>query len=321
MSSPAWSKITTTLNTGAKMPIFGLGTWQSAPNEVRTAVKAALQAGYRHIDTAQAYGNEAEVGDGIIDSGVPREEIFLTTKIDNMEHKDVAKVVDESLKKLKTDYVDLILMHWPVSIDPVDRENQKVLYKDWNFVDTWREMEKIPSSKVKAIGVSNFGIENLKTLLESAKTVPAVNQCEAHINCPSTALVDFCKSKGIHFTAYSCLGSTGSPLANDKTLKEIAEKHNTSTQKVLLVWNMQRGEGKHISVIPKSVTPSRIEDNLKLDGLELSQEEMDKLNACQDRFKVCNEWLPQLVFRAPGTKASDKGSRDFYDKDSLFERE
>lgn len=112
-------------------------------------------------------------------------------------------------------------------------------------------MEKIPSSKVKAIGVSNFGIENLKTLLESAKTVPAVNQCEAHINCPSTALVDFCKSKGIHFTAYSCLGSTGSPLANDKTLKEIAEKHNTSTQKVLLVWNMQRGEGKHISVIPK----------------------------------------------------------------------
>ena len=112
-------------------------------------------------------------------------------------------------------------------------------------------MEKIPSSKARAIGVSNFGIENLKTLLKDAKTVPAVNQCEAHINCPSTALVEFCKSKGIHFTAYSCLGSTNSPLANDKTLKEIAEKHNTSTQKVLLVWNLQRGEGKHVSVIPK----------------------------------------------------------------------
>jgi glycerol 2-dehydrogenase (NADP+) len=145
-------------------------------------------------------------------------------------------------------------------IDPIDREGQSKIYNDWNFVDTWREMEKIPSSKARAIGVSNFGIENLKTLLKEAKTVPAVNQCEAHINCPSTALFEFCKSKGIHFTAYSCLGSTNSPLANDKTLKEIAEKHNTSTQKVLLVWNMQRGEGKNISVIPKvrPLSPLRV---------------------------------------------------------------
>lgn len=312
MVSSAWTQTTTTLNTGAKMPIFGLGTWQSKPNEVRKAVEAALRAGYRHIDTAQAYGNEAEVGAGIKDSGVAREEIFLTTKIDNMEHKHVAKVVDQSLKALGTDYVDLILMHWPVSIDVDHREKQDKVYEDWTFVDTWKAMEEIPTSKARAIGVSNFGIENLKTLLKSAKTVPAVNQCESHINCPSTALVEFCKEKGIHFTAYSCLGSTNSPLAHDKTLKAIADAHNTSTQKVLLVWNLQRGEGKHISVIPKSVTPSRIEDNFKLDGLELTSEEIQQLNDVKDRFKVCNEWLPEKIF------TSEKLGRDFYDKDAEF---
>jgi glycerol 2-dehydrogenase (NADP+) len=197
------------------------------------------------------------------------------------------------------------------TVDPVDREGQSKIYNDWTFVDTWKEMEKIPKEKARAIGVSNFGIENLKTLLKDAKTVPAVNQCEAHINCPSTALVEFCKEKGIHFTAYSCLGSTNSPLANDQTLKDIAEKHNTSSQKVLLVWNLQRGEGKYISVIPKSVTPSRIAENLKLDGLKLSDEEMDKLNSTKDRFKVCNEWLPVKVF------SNKELGQDFYDKDPI----
>ena len=193
--------------------------------------------------------------------------------------------------------------------DPVDTEGQSVVYKDWDFTKTWAEMEKIPKEMVRAIGVSNFGIVNLKTLLKTAKTVPAVDQCESHINCPSPKLVEFCKQHGIHFTAYSCLGSTNSPLAHDKTLQAIAEKHNTTSQKALLVWNLQRGEGKHISVIPKSVTPSRIIDNQKIDGIKLSDDEMNQLNSTTDRFKVCDEWLPVKVFCPEG-----KGW-DFYDQD------
>ncbi|KAI5239428.1 Aldo/keto reductase [Aureobasidium subglaciale] len=132
--SNEWTKKTFTLNTGAKIPAVGLGTWQSKPNEVREAVKAALLAGYRHIDTALAYGNEAEVGLGIKDSGVPREEIWITTKLDNPWHKRVEEGISSSLKDLQTDYVDLYLMHWPSSTDPDDLKKH---YPDWNFVDTW----------------------------------------------------------------------------------------------------------------------------------------------------------------------------------------
>ncbi|KAI5449689.1 hypothetical protein NCC49_004150 [Naganishia albida] len=311
MSATQWTKLTFKLNTGREIPAIGLGTWQSKPNEVRNAVKAALLAGYKHIDTAQAYGNEAEVGDGIQDAGVPRESFFLTTKIDNMNHKHVAQTMDESLKKLKTDYVDLVLMHWPVSIDPVDSENQTIVYKDWKFTDTWKEMEKlVDAGKARAIGVSNFGIRNLETLLQSAKIVPAVNQIELHPCSPSTKLVDFCKSKGIHVTAYSCLGSTDSPLAHNKTLEEVAKAHGKTPQQVLLVWGLKRGT----SVIPKSVTESRIKGNFDLDGLDLTDAEMEKLNNIQERFKVCNEWLPEKIF------SSEKEGRDFYDGDKLFEK-
>ncbi|KAG9577849.1 Aldo/keto reductase, partial [Aureobasidium melanogenum] len=227
--SNEWTKKTFTLNTGAKIPAVGLGTWQSKPNEVREAVKAALLAGYRHIDTALAYGNEHEVGLGIKDSGVPREEIWITTKLDNPWHKRVEEGITSSLKDLQTDYVDLYLMHWPSSTDPDDLKKH---YPDWNFVDTWRELQKLPASgRVKNIGVSNFAIKNLEILLkdESCKTVPAVNQVELHPNNPSPKLIDYCKEKGIHCTAYSCLGSTNSPLAHDEVLKKIAESKGKST--------------------------------------------------------------------------------------------
>lgn len=284
---------TVTLNTGAKMPAVGLGTWQSQPNEVREAVKAALLAGYRHIDTALAYGNEHEVGLGIKDSGVPREEIWITTKLDNPWHKRVEEGITSSLKSLGTDYVDLYLMHWPSSTDPDDLKKH---HPDWNFVDTWRELQKLPASgRVKNIGVSNFGIRNLETLLKdpSCKTVPAVNQIELHPNNPSPRLLDYCHEKGIHCTAYSCLGSTNSPLAKDKTLKQIADSKGKSTAQVLLMWGLQRGT----SVIPKSVTPSRIENNFQLDGWDLTATEMKKLDNLPDRFKVCGDaWLPVKVF-------------------------
>ncbi|EON61439.1 glycerol dehydrogenase Gcy1 [Coniosporium apollinis CBS 100218] len=287
------TKKTFTLNTGDKIPAIGLGTWQSSRGQVRDAVKVALQKGYRHIDTALAYGNEEEVGQGIKDSGIPREEIWVTTKLDNTWHHRVEEGISTSLKSLGMDYVDLYLVHWPSSTDPDDTSKH---LPDWDFIKTWQEMQKLPASgRVKNIGVSNFAIKNLEKLLsdESCKTVPAVNQVELHPNCPSPKLLDYCKEKGIHCTAYSCLGSTDSPLAKDETLKKIAEAKGKTTAQVLLMWGIQRGT----SVIPKSVTASRIESNFELDGWELSQEEMDKLNNLPDRFKVCGDaWLPVKVF-------------------------
>jgi len=151
------------LNTGDSIPAIGLGTWQSQPGEVGKAVEAALRGGYRHIDTAFAYGNEKEVGEGIKASGVPREEIWLTTKLDNPWHKRVAEGIERSLANLGTEYVDLYLMHWPSSTDPDDLKKH---YPDWDFVDTWRELQKlVGTGKVKNIGVSNFGIKNLERLL------------------------------------------------------------------------------------------------------------------------------------------------------------
>ncbi|KAF2197091.1 aldo-keto oxidoreductase, NADPH-dependent, partial [Delitschia confertaspora ATCC 74209] len=287
------TKKTFTLNTGAKMPAIGLGTWQSKPNEVREAVKVALQKGYRHIDTALAYGNEHEVGQGIKDSGVPREEIWITTKLDNTWHHRVEEGITSSLKSLGVDYVDLYLMHWPSSTDPNDLKKH---LPDWDFIKTWQEMQKLPASgRVKNIGVSNFAIKNLEKLLNdpSTKIVPAVNQVELHPNNPSPKLIEYCKEKGIHCTAYSCLGSTDSPLYKDPTLKKIAEAKGKTPQQVMLMWGLQRGT----SVIPKSVTASRIEANFELDGWELSDEEVKQLSSLKDRFKVCgDDWLPIKVF-------------------------
>ncbi|MCJ1321461.1 hypothetical protein MMC15_006806 [Xylographa vitiligo] len=287
------TKKTFTLNTGEKIPAIGLGTWQSKPNEVTEAVKIALKKGYRHIDTALAYGNEAEVGKGIKESGVPRNEIWLTTKLDNTWHHRVTAGIDSSLKDLGTDYVDLYLMHWPSSTDPTDTSKH---LPDWNFIKTWQELQKLPATgKVRNIGVSNFGIKNLEKLLNdpSCKTVPAVNQVELHPNCPSPKLVQYCKEKGIHCTGYSCLGSTNSPLYKDATLLKMAEKKGKTPQQLLLAWGIQKGW----SVIPKSVSKERIEKNFELDGWELSSQEVHELDNLPDRFKVCGDgWLPVKVF-------------------------
>jgi glycerol 2-dehydrogenase (NADP+) len=164
---------------------------------------------------------------------VPREEIWITTKLDNTWHHIVEKGIASSLDSLGVDYVDLYLMHWPSSTDPDDLKKH---LPDWNFVKTWAEMQKlVPSGRVKNIGVSNFAVKNLEILLNdpSCKVVPAVNQIELHPNCPSPKLLDYCTKKGIHATAYSCLGSTDSPLYKNKTVLELAEKKGKTVQQVL----------------------------------------------------------------------------------------
>jgi len=182
-----------TLNTGAKIPAVGFGTWQAAPHEVEDAVEIALKAGYRHLDCAAIYRNETEVGLGIKKSGVPREDMFITTKLWNSKHdpKDVEPALDQSLKDLGVDYVDLYLMHWPVAFAPGDRFfplDDKGVFKlsDIHFNETWKAMEALlKTGKTRAIGVSNFNIRRLKELLSSSKVVPAVNQVEAHVSYPS----------------------------------------------------------------------------------------------------------------------------------------
>ncbi|CAH0045595.1 unnamed protein product [Clonostachys solani] len=282
-----------TLASGDKIPAIGLGTWQSTKDQTVRAVEAALAAGYRYIDTAAGYGNESEVGQGLKNSGIPREQVWITTKLNNPDHKRAPEVLEESLKNLGIDYLDLWLMHWPCSTDP-SKENAH--YEDWNFIDTWREMQILHATgKIRNIGVSNFGITNMEKLLShpSCKIVPAVNQVELHPNNPSFRLVQYCQDKGIHLTGYSCLGSTNSPLYKDPTLLSIAKAKGKTPQQCLLQWGIQHGW----DVIPKSVTASRIQDNFNLDGWDLTEDEMKKLDALPDRFKVGNDdWLPIKVF-------------------------
>lgn len=302
-----------TLNTGAKIPAVGLGTWQSKPNEVAEAVKVALQAGYRHIDAAWIYGNEVEVAQGIKESGVPREEIFITTKLWCTHHKDAQKALETSCKNLGVDYVDLYLMHWPVPMNPNGNDPKfpkkpdgtRDLLEDWTYIDTWKEMEKLlkpadgSKPKTKAIGVSNFSVKYLEKLLPQASVVPAANQVELHPYLPQSELVQYCKSKGILMTAYSPLGSSDAPLLKDKTVIEIAQKHNTSAGNVLIAYQVHRG----VSVIPKSVTPDRIRSNFN--DVPLDGGDMEKLEGIHkqhlQRF-IKPAWGVDLGFDDNGVK-------------------
>ncbi|KAK7462897.1 hypothetical protein VKT23_007475 [Stygiomarasmius scandens] len=273
----------TKLNTGAIMPTVGLGTWKSKPGEVEYAVETALRNGYKHIDTATAYSNEAEVGKGIKASGVPREEIFLTTKLNNPDMGHPKEALEYSLKQLDTPYLDLWLMHWPA---PMTKDGKADKSIDW--LDTWRGMVslyKAHPDKIKAIGVSNFCVEYLQRLLDNSDVVPAVNQIELHPSCPQQEIVDFCVSKGIVVTAYSPLGSDGSPLLKNEIVGKIAQKYNVPPAIVLISLQANR---PGVNVLPKSVTKERIISNLNV--IDLTDDEVKELNEISKTasFRACH---------------------------------
>jgi diketogulonate reductase-like aldo/keto reductase len=258
---PASLKDTTTLHNGVKMPWMGLGVFKvKEGEEVIQSVKAALKNGYIHIDTAAIYGNEEGVGQAIKDSGVPRENLFITTKLWNTEqgYDTTLKAFETSMEKLGLDYLDLYLIHWP----------GKNKYKD-----TWRAFEKLyRDGRVRAIGVSNFLVHHLEDLLGTAEIKPMVNQVEYHPHLTQKDLHAFCKKEGIQLEAWSPLKQ--GQLLNDPTLTEIAQKHNKSVAQIILRWDLQN----EVVTIPKSIKEHRIIENSNVFDFELTKEDMDRID-------------------------------------------
>ncbi|XP_067656995.1 aldo-keto reductase family 1 member B1-like [Haliotis asinina] len=293
---------------GKSMPVFGLGTWKSPKGEVAEAVKAAIDCGYRHIDCAWVYGNEEEVGQAInakIDDGtVKREDLFITSKLWNTFHRPdlVEPAMKESLERLGLSYVDLYLIHWPVALKedtgeafPQDAE-RKLLLSDVDYLDTWKEMESlVEKGLTRSIGVSNFNSEQIQRLLqmEGLKYAPVTNQIETSPYMANDKLISFCRGKGLVVTAYSPLGSADNPqfksdpsfrrLFDEPSLEAVAKKYGKSIAQVVLRWGIQR----NTVVIPKSVTPSRIQENFQIFDFELTQEDMDVISALNRNFRAC----------------------------------
>lgn len=269
-----------TLNTGAKMPLLGFGTWRAPDEQVTKAVEAALRNGVCHIDCAWAYDNEEAVGRGIKASGVPREQLFVTTKLWCTYHRRVEQGLDSSLKRLGLDYVDLFLMHWPIPLKargeekvPMTEEGKRDIDFDRKIGQTWAEMEAVLSTgKARAIGVSNVSEAMMEELLQTAKVTPAANQIESHPFLPEHELVTYLQAKGIAAEAYSPLGSGAAPVLQDETIVRIAKAKGVDAAQVVIGWQAQRG----VAVLPKSVTESRIVSNSKL--ITLTDEEMHAIN-------------------------------------------
>jgi 2,5-diketo-D-gluconate reductase A len=251
------------LNNGVGIPQLGFGVFQIEPDRTAEAVLTAFEAGYRHIDTAQGYNNEEGVGEAIRAAGLPRGEIFVTTKLANDRHgyDQAISALDESLQRLGLDHVDLYLIHWP-------RPAQN------RYVETWKAFEKIASDgKARAIGVSNFHIPHLKRLAEETATVPAVNQIELHPWLPQTELRDYHQRHGIATEAWSPLAKGGELLA-DELIVGLSEKYGKTPAQIVLRWHLQLGN----IAIPKSVTPSRVRENADIFDFELSDDDVASIS-------------------------------------------
>lgn len=269
----------TLLNNGVKMPWLGFGTYKvENGNTVIESVNEALKIGYRHIDTASYYGNEEGVGIAIKESGIPRSEIFLVSKVWNSDqgYEKTIKSFNTSLKKLGTDYLDLFLIHWP---HPLHKE-------------TWRALERLyKEGRIRAIGVSNFKINHLKELLDDAEIKPMVNQVEFHPELIQNELIKFCKEHDIQLEAWS-------PLMRGKVfeiqlLEELSKKYGKTISQIVLRWDLQMG----VVTIPKSTTSTRIKENADIFDFEISKEDMDKIQQLDKGLRIGAD--PDKVYACP----------------------
>ena len=258
------------------MPLFGLGVWAANPGqETQDAVSCALEVGYRHIDTASMYGNEQDVGSALNACGVPRKEIFVTTKVWETEqgYEPTLRAFEQSQQKLGLEFVDLYLIHWPV-------EGQRV--------DTWQALERLQNEgRVKSIGVSNFSPNHLQEIFESGKQRPTVNQIELSPFLQQRTIADFTRSAGIHLTAY-CPLARGERFSH-RSLQNIAEQTGKTPAQIMIRWGLQQGQ----TMIPKSVNPVRIRQNADVFDFTLSDKQMRLLAELDEGFRFCPNPLDQ----------------------------
>lgn len=310
---------------GDAMPILGLGTWKSEPGRVYDAVREAIRIGYRHIDCASIYGNEAEIGNAIRDvineGQVMRKELWITSKLWSNAHgrNNVAGALKKSLQDLGLDYLDLYLIHWPIPLKPSatfpNSADDYELPAEVPLQSTWEGLEAaVGDGLTRHIGVSNFSVKKLRNLLPHCKVKLEVNQVELHPLLQQPDLVEFCVAQGIHLTAYSPLGSSDRPeflktpgapvLLDNPVIKSIARDHGCTPAQVLLAWHVGRG----ISVIPKSVTPSRLRENLAAAEIELGQSDLDQIAGIDQSYRLIDgsfwvmeggPWTVQAIWDAP----------------------
>ncbi len=307
---------------GDSMHAIGLGTWKATGDEQKNAVKMAIDAGMRHIDTASIYGNETEIGEALSEvfaqGKVKREDLFITSKLWNDAHKaeDVMPAVNDSLKRLNFDYLDLYLVHCPVAFKPgvlmPSSSEEYLALEDAPLHETWGAMEKVKEAGLaRHIGVSNFSKKKLEDLLPKARFVPEVNQVEMHPLLQQNELVDYCNNHNIIVTAYSPLGSGDRPPAmlgeNEPNLmripeiQSIAEKHQVSPAQVLINWHTQR----NISVIPKSTSQNNIISNYQASNVPLDKEDMETIAGLDRNYR----FITGTFFDAP-----EKGYTNVYDE-------
>lgn len=282
------------------MPILGLGTWKSEPGEVYYAVRQAIKIGYRHIDCAPTYGNEAEIGralsDAIRDGDVTRKDLWITSKLANTNHRmqDVKPALEQTLRDLMLDYLDLYLIHWPVAMNP-DKPDEFLSQEEVPLHETWTAMEKcLNIGLVHHIGVSNFNIEKLKEVTNGAQYKPELNQVEMHPFLPQKSLMDYCHANLIHMTAYSPLGSMDRSeemksqdepiLIEQPVIIDVAKKHQASPAQILISWSVHR----NIAVIPKSTNETRMKANFEAMSISLDAEDMDKIDSLEGTYRFLN---------------------------------